>query len=174
MKALRLVPDRGAHLCIADLGAGSGAILIAALKGFPNATGIGFESSQQAFDFAAANAARLIGTRAQIRHTGWEQARGSASRRTAALRHALRIEERDRLAALTLHRHALHVPSALLLRNVAERDRQVVFLDGGAVRGELRGRDGAAVRTHQRLTSGVPVRFRTARRTHVFLKSGDL
>jgi release factor glutamine methyltransferase len=75
-EALRLVPDRGAKLRIADLGAGSGAILVAALKEFPNATGIGFESSQQAFDYAAANAARLIGARAQIRQTGWEQAQG--------------------------------------------------------------------------------------------------
>ena len=75
-EALRLVPDRSAKLRIADLGAGSGAILVAALKEFPNATGIGFESSQQAFDYAAANAARLIGARAEIRQTGWEQARG--------------------------------------------------------------------------------------------------
>ena len=34
-EALRLVPDRGANLRIADLGAGSGAILVAALKEFP-------------------------------------------------------------------------------------------------------------------------------------------
>src|SRR6185312_6914018 len=39
-EALRLVPDRAAPLRIADLGTGSGAILIAALKEFPNATGI--------------------------------------------------------------------------------------------------------------------------------------
>jgi hypothetical protein len=45
-EALRIVPDRNAPLRIADLGTGSGAILIAALKEFPNATGIGFESSQ--------------------------------------------------------------------------------------------------------------------------------
>jgi release factor glutamine methyltransferase len=75
-EALRLVPDRNAALRIADLGAGSGAILVAALKEFPNATGIGFESSQPAFAYAAANAARLIGARAQVRQTGWEQAQG--------------------------------------------------------------------------------------------------
>jgi release factor glutamine methyltransferase len=75
-EALRLVPDRGAALRIADLGAGSGAILIAALKEFPNATGIGFESSKRAFGFAAANAARLIGARADIRLTDWDKAQG--------------------------------------------------------------------------------------------------
>ena len=42
-EALRLVPDRAAPLRIADLGAGSGAILVAALKEFSFATGIGFE-----------------------------------------------------------------------------------------------------------------------------------
>jgi release factor glutamine methyltransferase len=75
-EALRIVPDRNAPLRIADLGAGSGAILIAALKEFPNATGIGFESSPAAFDYAAANAARLIGPRAEIRGAGWENAEG--------------------------------------------------------------------------------------------------
>ena len=75
-EALRIAPDRGAALRIADLGAGSGAILITALKEFPNATGVGFESSEAAFAYAAANAARLIGARAQIRQTGWEQAQG--------------------------------------------------------------------------------------------------
>jgi release factor glutamine methyltransferase len=50
--------------------------LIAALKEFPNATGIGFDSSAAAFDYAAANAARLIGPRAEIRMAGWENAGG--------------------------------------------------------------------------------------------------
>jgi release factor glutamine methyltransferase len=73
-EALRIVSDRGAPLRIADLGTGSGAILIAALKEFPNARGIGFESSQDAFGYARANAARLIGERAEIRLAGWDEA----------------------------------------------------------------------------------------------------
>lgn len=75
-QALRLVPDRNAPLRIADLGTGSGAILLAVLSEFPNATGIGFESSPQALPFARANAARLIGDRAQVRAADWSEARG--------------------------------------------------------------------------------------------------
>ena len=75
-EALRVAPDRAAPLKIADLGTGSGAILIAALKEFPNAKGIGFESSPQAFRYASANATRLIGDRAQIRLADWASAEG--------------------------------------------------------------------------------------------------
>jgi release factor glutamine methyltransferase len=58
------------------LGTGSGAILVAALKEFPNAVGTGFESSPQAFAYAAANAARLIGPRAEILLQDWNSAVG--------------------------------------------------------------------------------------------------
>jgi len=43
---------------------------------FPAAQGIGFESSPQAFRYASANAARLIGDRAQIRLADWASATG--------------------------------------------------------------------------------------------------
>jgi release factor glutamine methyltransferase len=75
-EALRVVPDRATPLKVADLGTGSGAILIAALNEFPNATGIGFESAAGAFGWARDNAARLIGARAEIRLADWAQARG--------------------------------------------------------------------------------------------------
>jgi release factor glutamine methyltransferase len=75
-EALRVVPDRAAPLRIADLGAGSGAILCAALTEFPNATGIGFESSPQAHAVAARNAGRLIGPRAEVRLADWNTAEG--------------------------------------------------------------------------------------------------
>jgi release factor glutamine methyltransferase len=75
-EALRLVPDRGAPLAIADLGAGSGAILCAALKEFPQAVGTGFESSPAAFACAGRNAARLIGGRARIIQADWSAATG--------------------------------------------------------------------------------------------------
>jgi release factor glutamine methyltransferase len=75
-QALRLYPDRAAPLRIADLGAGSGAILVAALTEFPNATGIGFESSAQAFRYAQANAARHVPGRAELRAADWNSASG--------------------------------------------------------------------------------------------------
>ena len=75
-EALRIVADRCAPLRIADLGTGSGAILIAALKEFPNATGIGFDTSPYAYGWARDNAARLIGPRAEIRLEDWNSASG--------------------------------------------------------------------------------------------------
>ena len=75
-EALRLVPDRKAALRIADLGTGSGAILIAALTEFPNATGIGFESSEDAFNFAFHNAAMYVPGRGEIRLADWAIAEG--------------------------------------------------------------------------------------------------
>jgi len=75
-EAIRLVPDRAAPLRIADLGTGSGAILVAALTEFPNATGIGFESSPQAHVYAVRNAAGHVGSRAEIRLADWGKAEG--------------------------------------------------------------------------------------------------
>ena len=75
-EALRLVPDRSAPLRIADLGTGSGAILVAALTEFPNATGIGLESSQEAFNFAFHNAQMHVPNRAEIRLADWTSAEG--------------------------------------------------------------------------------------------------
>ena len=75
-EALRLVPDRSAPLRIADLGTGSGAILMAALKEFPNATGIGLESSPDAFGWASRNARRLMPERAEMRLAEWDRAKG--------------------------------------------------------------------------------------------------
>jgi release factor glutamine methyltransferase len=76
-EAVRLVPDRTAPLRLADLGTGSGAILAAALSEFPNATGIGFESSPQAHACALRNAARLVPGRADIRLADWDAAQGT-------------------------------------------------------------------------------------------------
>jgi release factor glutamine methyltransferase len=75
-EALRIVPDRSAPLRIADLGAGSGAILIAALTEFPNATGVGLESSPEAFGWASRNALRLMPERAEMRLAEWDKAEG--------------------------------------------------------------------------------------------------
>jgi release factor glutamine methyltransferase len=80
-EALRIVPDRCAPLRIADLGAGSGAILVAALSEFANASGIGFESSPTAHAFASRNAARLVPRRAEIRLAAWDVAAQEAEKR---------------------------------------------------------------------------------------------
>lgn len=73
-EALRIFPDRTLPLSIADLGAGSGILLVAALKEFPNARGIGFEFSDAAIPFARLNAERHAMGRAQIRHADWNSA----------------------------------------------------------------------------------------------------
>jgi len=73
-QAMRYLPDRGAPIAIADLGAGSGALLVAALTEFPNATGIGFESSPQAFAFLERNIARHVPERGQARLAAWDAA----------------------------------------------------------------------------------------------------
>jgi len=75
-QALVLYPGRNAPLRLADLGTGSGAILVAALHEFPHATGIGFEASPQALAYAARNAARHAGGRAEIRLADWDEAEG--------------------------------------------------------------------------------------------------
>jgi release factor glutamine methyltransferase len=73
-EALRLVPDRTAPLRIADLGTGSGVLLVAALREFPNASGVGFEASPPAHAYAARNADRHVGRRADIRLADWATA----------------------------------------------------------------------------------------------------
>ena len=70
-EALRLVPDRTAPLTIADLGTGSGAILIAALKEFPNATGIGFEFLAGRFRMGPRQCPPADAARAEIRLADW-------------------------------------------------------------------------------------------------------
>jgi release factor glutamine methyltransferase len=75
-EALRVVPDRAARLKIADLGAGSGALLIAALKEFPYANGIGFETSPQAHAYAQRNLERLMPEAGQVLLADWSAAYG--------------------------------------------------------------------------------------------------
>jgi release factor glutamine methyltransferase len=73
--ALSFFPDRSAPLAIADLGAGSGAILIAALKEFSRARGIGYERSPDTLRYARSNLeAHGLGARAQILADDWNSA----------------------------------------------------------------------------------------------------
>ena len=73
-EALRQFPDRSAPLRIVDLGTGSGALLIAALSEFPNATGIGLDSSAEALAWAKLNATAHAPGRAQMRLADWHDA----------------------------------------------------------------------------------------------------
>lgn len=75
-QAIRYLPDRNAPLMLADLGAGSGALLVAALSEFPNASGIGFESSPDAFAYLNCNIARHVPERGEARLAAWNDARG--------------------------------------------------------------------------------------------------
>jgi release factor glutamine methyltransferase len=75
-QALKLVAHRVVPLRIADLGTGSGILLIAALKEFINASGVGFESSKESFHWGEQNVARLMPGRAKIRLADWNEAEG--------------------------------------------------------------------------------------------------
>jgi release factor glutamine methyltransferase len=64
------VPER-----VLDLGTGSGALLLAALSVFPDATGIGVDASEAALAVAKGNAERLgFGNRSQWLHRSWRDA----------------------------------------------------------------------------------------------------
>jgi len=73
-QAIALLPDRSAPLKVLDLGTGSGCLLVAFLKEFPNARGLGIDNSEKARRYAAANIARHgLGERAEIRAGNWHE-----------------------------------------------------------------------------------------------------
>jgi release factor glutamine methyltransferase len=75
--AIALFADRHAALRIADLGTGSGAILVDLLKELPGARGIGFERSGQALTFARANLeSHGLAARGEIAAEDWNTASG--------------------------------------------------------------------------------------------------
>jgi release factor glutamine methyltransferase len=59
LEMLRAAPDRGRRLRIADIGTGSGALLLALLSELPEACGVGTDISVAALRTAGTNAARL-------------------------------------------------------------------------------------------------------------------
>jgi release factor glutamine methyltransferase len=71
--ALALFPDKTAPWTIADLGAGTGALLAAALSEFPNATGAAFERSEAALPYARRNL-ETFGRRATLVTGDWSAA----------------------------------------------------------------------------------------------------
>jgi release factor glutamine methyltransferase len=73
-QAAKYLPDRKAPLAIADLGAGSGALLVAVLTEFPNATGVGFEFSPEALVYLSRNIARHVPGRGRAHLAAWDAA----------------------------------------------------------------------------------------------------
>lgn len=70
----KLFPDKTAPLKILDLGTGTGCILLTLLHLYPNATGLGVDSSEQALAWAKRNAARLnLESRAELRLCDWSE-----------------------------------------------------------------------------------------------------
>jgi release factor glutamine methyltransferase len=71
-EALRDFPDRDAPLDIADLGTGSGCLLIAFLESYPNAKGVGIDRSADALAWARRNATRHgVGDRCVLSQSDW-------------------------------------------------------------------------------------------------------
>lgn len=74
---LGLFPDRSRPLRIADLGVGSGCLLLTLLREYPRASGVGMDASEAALDVAAANADALeVASRTALvvgdwRRPGW-------------------------------------------------------------------------------------------------------
>jgi len=74
---VKLFPDRSRPLEVLDLGTGSGAILIAFLKEFPTANGVGIDQSEEALSWARRNAEQLgVVKRSTWNRGGWEAALG--------------------------------------------------------------------------------------------------
>jgi release factor glutamine methyltransferase len=65
-------PDIGAPLKILDLGTGSGCLLTALLKEYPNARGVGIDESEKALSVAARNIERNgVTARAELKRGNW-------------------------------------------------------------------------------------------------------
>jgi release factor glutamine methyltransferase len=72
---LGLFPDRGRPLRIADLGLGSGCLLLTLLREYPQASGVGIDASPEALEMARANAAALgVASRARLEAGDWREA----------------------------------------------------------------------------------------------------
>ena len=71
-QALAIFPDRNASLAVLDLGTGTGCLLVAFLKEFPNTRGLGIDLSEKACAVSRRNAARHeLGDRCEIRVGDW-------------------------------------------------------------------------------------------------------
>jgi release factor glutamine methyltransferase len=77
-EAIRLFPDREAPLKVLDLGTGSGCLLIAFLKDYSNAHGVGVDRSAEALSWARTNGEALgVADRIEWREGGWPAGEGT-------------------------------------------------------------------------------------------------
>lgn len=77
-EAMRLLPDREAKLEVLDLGTGSGCLLIAFLKDYSNARGVGVDRSAEALSWARANGEALgVADRVAWCEGGWPAGEGT-------------------------------------------------------------------------------------------------
>lgn len=75
---IRLTPDTSKPLKILDLGTGSGCLLAALLKEYPNSSGVGIDASETALAIARENAYTLgVGGRAEFIQGNWCSPLGS-------------------------------------------------------------------------------------------------
>jgi release factor glutamine methyltransferase len=78
-QALAFHPGQPHGLAIADLGTGSGCLLIAAMRAFPASLGLGLDSSREALKWARRNGlAYNLSARAEMRLEDWEAAPAEA------------------------------------------------------------------------------------------------
>jgi release factor glutamine methyltransferase len=69
--------DRTRAYRVADFGTGTGCLLIAMLREYPNAIGVGIDVSEEALGWAKRNVARFgLEGRAELVHGGWDAAPG--------------------------------------------------------------------------------------------------
>jgi len=98
-QAQRFFRDESESLEVLDLGTGSGAILIAFLKTYPQARGTGIDASPEALVWARRNAEALgMAGRSAWREGGWDAAMGQAFDLIFANPPYLALDERARLA----------------------------------------------------------------------------
>ena len=77
-EALREMPDRGVGYRVLDLGTGSACLLVALLKEFPGATGVGLDSSELALSWARRNAKQhALEGRCELIRGDWDAAVGA-------------------------------------------------------------------------------------------------
>jgi release factor glutamine methyltransferase len=74
-QALAVFVDRALPLKVLDLGTGTGCLLVAILKEFPNASGLGIDRSEEARAYAQRNIARHgLSGRCEVRGGDWDEA----------------------------------------------------------------------------------------------------